>query len=342
MKKTRSPQGVTNAPRQPKSSTPRPFNNRLTKYARKAFRGSSRMMFTPWTRISLFARVVWILAVMSLLFLVAGYLIASRQGLLAGFTLLLIVNSLVLLYSARVAELFPAQEWTGRDGFGLVHEVSQVAAHFGIKPPQVMVVGISSPLIYSTGLFPSTSRLIISEWLLTKLTPGERRALLVYEIYRQQRQLTSAVTAAAALSSCFQFLGAVLDYTIFLPVTLLSRNRQELGRHEPIRLGLAAMAPVIGFINRAAISRRKIFHLDMEVVRHLARLFSNTQEARHDLASALFKLDAFAKVRPVHIRLCDTPLFIVNPLTEFDVSSYFLVHPPLELRIKQLMGRPAI
>lgn len=288
-----------------------------------------------------FTKVIFILSTLSLILLVCGYLIWNRHGLMVGFIVALMVNSLVFYYSVRLSDLFYGNEILGRDAWDLGRDLKALSDKLEIDPPHLKLVEVATPLIFSCGLFSGQYHLLISTGLLRKFDLAERRALLAFELTKLKMHLTASITAASALASLFQLAGSLLDLTLFLPLYLITSRRVRLGKSRPLRLGLAIVAPVIGLINRLSLSRGRVLELDRKACEALS-VFSANGDVRQSLASALFKLESFSQTRPVDIRLCDTPLFAVNPLTEFDVSPYFLVHPPLEARLKLLIGRSTL
>lgn len=300
-----------------------------------------QFVWVRFQRVSGFTKVATLLFFASICLLWMGYRFGSRHGLLAGFVAALAVNLIVFLYTTRLLNLFAGKELLGRDPWGIIRETEALCRLLGIKSPKMIVVSTSTPLIYSCGLFYGQYRVLLSTGLLELFSGDERKALLAFELNKLKYHYTSSTTAATALASCFQAVGQILDCTIFSPVFFLTRNKAYQGRREPIRLGLALMAPLIGLVNRLAVSKERLLELDRKTTETLTQSQS-LDSARMNLAQALFKLESYAQTRPVHVRLCDSPLFAVNPLAEFDVSSYFLVHPKLEFRLLQLIGRKTI
>jgi heat shock protein HtpX len=300
-----------------------------------------RRLLDPWANMSGQTKVWMIMALLTATLMISGFWLAGRFGLLAAFILGLAINIIVFVYTeSRLVRLFRYQEWEGQDPWGLRSDIKRLSEIIGMRTPRTLVANLSTPIIYSCGVFPVQMRLVISSGLLDHLDHEERRAVLGYELLRIHKKMTSATTAASALASCFETLGHLLDHTIFLPITLITQRRGRHARREPLRLGLAIFAPIIGLINRVTVSRRQIFKTDLNAAELLSKSSDGDfNHGRQSLAEALYKLDAYAQTRPVKVRLCDSSVFVVNPLTEFQVSSYFLVQPPLKARIRQLIGR---
>jgi len=54
------------------------------------------------------------------------------------------------------------------------------------------------------------------------------------------------------------------------------------------------------------------------------------------LASALQKMETYARRRPMQINEATSHMFIVNPLSAKGLSNLFSTHPPLTERVKRL------
>ena len=92
-------------------------------------------------------------------------------------------------------------------------------------------------------------------------------------------------------------------------------------------IGLAILGPIAAGLIQMALSRSREYLADESG----ARFAKNPMH----LASALAKLDAFSKERPMQANPATAHMFIVNPLTG-RLASLFSTHPPIEDRIARL------
>jgi heat shock protein HtpX len=108
-------------------------------------------------------------------------------------------------------------------------------------------------------------------------------------------------------------------------------GRDEEGGSNPIgALAMMIVAPLAAGLIQMAISRQREFEAD----RVGAEITGNPLA----LASALQKLDAFARRVPMRVDPAAAPLAQVNPLaaTGGGLGRLFSTHPPIAERVRQL------
>jgi heat shock protein HtpX len=103
----------------------------------------------------------------------------------------------------------------------------------------------------------------------------------------------------------------------------------EEGGSPVVALVLAIVAPIAAMLIQMAISRSREYLADETG----AKLAGNPEY----LASALEKLEAYARSMPIHGASPATAhMFIVNPLTAESMLSLFSTHPPTSERVRRL------
>jgi heat shock protein HtpX len=136
--------------------------------------------------------------------------------------------------------------------------------------------------------------------------------------------LVNAVVATVA--TAIMFIAMIGRWSLFFGFGGRNRDNGIFGIIAVI--AMIILAPIAASIIRMAISRQREFGADMTGA-HIV----------HDpmaLASALEKLQATSKVRPMEVNPAVSHLFIVNPLGKVDFASWFSTHPPTEKRIERL------
>jgi heat shock protein HtpX len=94
---------------------------------------------------------------------------------------------------------------------------------------------------------------------------------------------------------------------------------------------MLVLAPFAAMLIQLAVSRSREYQAD-ETGAHLT---GNP----YALASALEKLDAYARQRPMIASPSTAHLFIIQPMVGIDFASLFSTHPPIAKRIERLTGR---
>ncbi|HAY38187.1 MAG TPA: protease HtpX, partial [Desulfobacteraceae bacterium] len=93
---------------------------------------------------------------------------------------------------------------------------------------------------------------------------------------------------------------------------------------------MSILAPIAAVLIQTAISRSREYMADSSGAR-----FAQNNEG---LASALEKLGAYSRKRPMDANPSTAHMFIVNPLSGQKMMSLFSTHPPLNDRIARLRG----
>jgi heat shock protein HtpX len=93
------------------------------------------------------------------------------------------------------------------------------------------------------------------------------------------------------------------------------------------------LAPIAAILLQSALSRSREFDAD----RGGAELLGTGEP----LASALQKIDAYAKQVPMNVDPAHASMFIVNPLTgrKIQFANLWTTHPPTEERIRRLRSQ---
>ena len=229
-----------------------------------------------------------------------GFQLGGQSGLVWGALLSLsIILCLYFLSDYHSSRFFPGQKLEGQDPWGLIKINNELSQKAQIPTPQIFVVPHHSLQTLATGRTTSFGKIFFTEPLLEKLNQQDLRAILSYHIAGIRRQNTLIYNIASCLS-------ALLSSTIFLkPLAWLT---------------LKLCAPSSSY-----------FQTDK-----LASSYLNTPK---DLATTLWKLEAYIQAQPSNFNWWLNPLFIVSPLTGNNWSRYLRVQPDVEERIEKLMGR---
>jgi len=103
-------------------------------------------------------------------------------------------------------------------------------------------------------------------------------------------------------------------------------------------LAMSILAPIAALLIQLAISRSREYSADRGGAEISGKPLA--------LASALEKLDMWARRRPMQVSPSTAHMFIVNPLRGGALAGLFSTHPPTEDRVARLremafrMGRP--
>jgi heat shock protein HtpX len=264
----------------------------------------------------------WIyLFILTAFVMTVGELLGGRQGLLLGFVVAVGMNFFSYFYSDKlVLSMYSAVPVEGTDPFGLQVIVVKLAKQIGIPKPRVFIIPSETPNAFATGRSPAHASVAATEGILRLLSREELEGVLAHELTHVNHRDTLIMAVAATLGTAIMFLSG-------------SRNPNAARSSNNIFIGLliSIVAPVAATLIRFAISHSREFDADSGA----ASLTQNPQA----LASALWKIHNYSQALPMATTRSTAHMFIINPLLAGGINSLFSTHPPVQERIKKLIGR---
>lgn len=221
----------------------------------------------------------------------------------------------------RAAGAVPVRVWEAPVYHRIVRELCREA---DLPMPRLYVTPDAQPNAFATGRSPRHAAVAVTRGLLDVLSPRELRAVLAHELAHVRNRDILLTSVAAAVATGITFLANVAGW---LP--LLGADDEE----EPGPLGLllaALLAPLAATVLQLALSRSREYEAD----RTGATLLGDGRA----LASALARIEAVARRRPMHVEPAQASKYLVNPLTgrSLALSGLFSTHPPVQARVERL------
>lgn len=245
-----------------------------------------------------------------------GQWLGGRQGGLFGLiTALGLIYIIYVVGSQLALGFFKSQEIEGQDPYGLGEIVTKISAKARLPVPKIYLINNNFPTAFASGMTPNNSAVYITSGLTKVLTPAELEAVLAQQIANIKH---SNILPA--------MVGAVLA-TAFLSLT---DNNTNYGSSTTGKIIFSLFAPFALLAVRLHIGRGSFSENDLQASQWIGSPIH--------LAEALIKLDSYAKTQPPEIPYSMSHLFIVNPLTSKGWGRYFTVHPPVNKRVKKLVG----
>jgi heat shock protein HtpX len=224
--------------------------------------------------------------------------------------------------------------------YAALRKLSEAA---GTKMPKVALVNNQMPNAFATGRSPNNATVAVHTGLLSIVNDDELEAVLAHELthVRNWDTLTStiAATVAGAISYLAQwgmFFGGAFGYSGSGGYGGSNRNSQ--GNIIGLIL-MIILAPLAAMLVQLAVSRTREYSADEGG----AKLSGKPQA----LASALQKIEAYARQKPSKKNPALSSLYIINPFRGSFVAELFSTHPKTEKRIVRLdkvaesMGLPS-
>lgn len=261
-----------------------------------------------------------------------SYFYNNSAILYGAFFLAVILNIFSYWFSDKIVlKLHKAKPVTRKEYFDLWNITENLSIAAGLPMPKLYVVEDTAPNAFATGRNQDHAVICVTTGLLKILNKNELEGVIAHELSHigNRDMLLSTIVVVMV-----GFIALLSD--IFLRSSIFgSRDRNHNGGGVIIVIGivLAILTPLVATLIQLAISRKREFLADAS-----GALLTRFPEG---LASALKKISATG----IPMRTANNAtahLFISNPFGRGKLGGMhklFLTHPPLEERIRALMGK---
>jgi heat shock protein HtpX len=279
-----------------------------------------------------FMKTAMLLAGLTALFGVVGYLLGGQGGMLIALGIAAVTNLFAYWNSDKLAlSAHGAVEVDETMAPDLVRMVRDLSARAGVPMPRVYLIDNPQPNAFATGRNPENAAVAATTGIMQMLSYEELAGVMAHELAHIKNRDTLIMTVTATIAGA---ISTIAQFGFFF-------GGRDGERPNPlIMLATAILAPIAAMIIQMAISRSREYDAD----RMGAEICGNPLW----LASALAKLEAGV----AHIPNADAErhpatahMFIVNPLSGHGMDNLFSTHPATENRIAalqelaQAMGR---
>ena len=279
-----------------------------------------------------------LLTAMTLCLIAVGDHYGGRNGLALAFALAAGMNFFSYFFSDKLAlSMYRAQPATRAELPRLYEAVERLTSRARLPMPKIYVIPADAPNAFATGRNPQHASVAVTRGILSLLDDAELEGVLAHELghVRNRDILTSSI--AATLAGAITLL-ARMGYW----ATLFGGNSGGRGRDRDgggiTALLMLILAPIAAMLIQFAVSRSREFAADASA----SELTGNP----YALASALEKLDAWAKRLPMQATPSTAHMFIIAPMISGAsgamFANLFSTHPPTAKRIERLIGRPSL
>lgn len=269
-----------------------------------------------------------LLTALTLLLMGLGRVFGGENGMLLALGIAVVTNFIAYFFSDKIAlATYRAQPVTREQLPRAYNLVERLAQKIGLPMPKVYLIPTDSPNAFATGRNPQHASVAVTQGVLDLLKDDELEGVLAHELGHVNNRdiLISSIAATIA--------GAVTFISRFGFFFGGSSNREEREGGAFGGLLMLIVAPIAAMLIQLAVSRSREYQADATG----AHITGNP----YALASALAKLDAYARRSPMLATPSTAHLFIIQPFLGMNFGSLFSTHPPIAKRIERLTGRPA-
>jgi heat shock protein HtpX len=270
-----------------------------------------------------YARTAVLLAAMTALFGMVGFLIGGQQGMVLALIFAAGTN-LFAWYSSdkMVLRMHNAVEVNARTAPDLVNMVEELARNADLPMPKVYLIETDQPNAFATGRNPQNAAVAATTGLLRSLSREEVAGVMAHELAHIRNRDTLIMTITASIAGA---IGMLTQFAFFF-----RGNRDNPLGAIGVILAII-LAPLAAGIVQMAISRTREYEAD--------RIGAEICRQPLWLASALAKIQrAASRVDMVSAERnpASAHMFIINPLHAFAHDKLFSTHPATENRIAKL------
>jgi heat shock protein HtpX len=280
-------------------------------------------------------KTAFLLTALTLLLMAIGRAFGGQNGMFIALAFAVVMNFVSYFYSDKIAlSMYRAQPVSWEELPRVYAVVERLSQKMGIPMPKIYVIPTDSPNAFATGRNPQHASVAATRGILQLLNDEELEGVLAHELGHVNNRDILISSVAATIAGAITMIASMGRWAMIFGGYGGDRDRRDGG-------GLAALfmlivAPIAATLIQLAVSRSREYQADATG----AHLTGNP----YALASALRKIDAYARRIPLQASPSTAHLFIIQPFLGVNAGMFanlFSTHPPIEKRIERLTGRPA-
>ncbi len=278
-------------------------------------------------------KTAFLLTGMTLLLMLAGRAFGGQNGMLIALAFAAVLNFVSYFFSDKIALATYRAQSVGRDDLPRVYNiVERLAQKESLPMPKVYLIPTDSPNAFATGRNPNHASVAVTQGILGLLNDDELEGVIAHELGHVRNRDILISSIAATLAGAITYLASIARWGMIFGGIRGSRDRDGGGGIAAI--AMMFLAPFAAMLIQLAVSRSREYGADETGAHWTGNPYA--------LASALAKIDAYSRQRPLLATPSTAHLFIIQPfLGGMSFGNLFSTHPPTAKRIERLTGRPA-
>ena len=229
-----------------------------------------------------------------------------------------------------VLAMYRAKPIGEADAPGLYAIVGRLASKAGMPMPRLYLIPQEAPNAFATGRGPNHAAVAVTEGILKLMSEDELEGILAHELSHVKNRDILISSIAATIAGAIAYLAHMAQWAAMFG-GFGGRDDRDRGGGVIGLLATAIIAPIAATLIQLAISRSREYEADASG----ARLAGSPL----GLAHALEKLGHASGRIPMDANPATAHMFIVSPFVGQPLMRLFSTHPPLEERIRRLLGR---
>lgn len=261
---------------------------------------------------------------------VLGRVFGGTQGMIIALVFAAGINFFSYWFSDKVVLKMHRAVPVNRDQAPELHSIVEgLVARTGMPMPALYVIRADAPNAFATGRNPSHAAVAVTTGILQILDRNELEGVLAHELAHVKNRDILISSIAATMAGAISIIATMARWGAIFG-GFGGRDDRDGGIIG--LLAAAIVAPLAAIVIQMAVSRSREYEADTTG----ARMVGNP----YGLASALQKLEDYGKrVPPMNVSPAMNHLYIANPFSGRNMMKLFSTHPPIQERIRRLLGR---
>lgn len=271
-------------------------------------------------------KLLFLLGILTSIFLVVGYSLNGQAGLIISLVLATGIQGISFWNSDKIALAMNGAKPITESEAPELYRITRELCKRAILPiPNLYITGETSPNAFATGRDPDHSAIAVTSGLLQALSKDELEGVIAHELGHIKNRDVFISTIASILASA---ISTLVQFSYFF-----SGGRDREDRSNPIPLILSIiLSPIAAMLIQMMISRTREYQADASAI----EMTGNPS----GLANALTKIEAIAKGahnEENSLQPAFASLYIINPFAGDFLSNLFSTHPPIGKRVEKIM-----
>ncbi len=275
-------------------------------------------------------KTAFCLGLLSALLIVFGNLFGGSRGMIVALGMAAVLNFFSYWFSDRLVLAMSRAQPISREQAPQLYEIlERLTARVGVPMPRVYLIPDEAPNAFATGRDPRHAAVAVTQGIMRLLNAEELEGVLAHELSHVRNRDILIGSVAATLAAAIMVLADMARFAAIFGGG--GRNDRE-GSNPLALLAMAILAPFAAMLIQLMVSRSREYQADA----------SGAEMARspYGLAHALQKLeDSNKRIPMMTAGPAASHLFIVKPFTGRSLAALFSTHPPIQERIRRLLGR---
>jgi heat shock protein HtpX len=274
-------------------------------------------------------KTVFLLTAMTLFLIFVGQMLGGRNGAMLAFCFAAAMNFFSYFFSDKLAIMSSGAKPVSREELPRVYQiVERLCAKTGLPMPKIYVIPTNSPNAFATGRNPDHASVAVTAGILDLLSDDELEGVLAHELGHVRNRDILISSIAATFAGAVTILARMAGWAAMFGGGGRDRDRDGGGGILGA-LFMMILAPLAALLIQMAVSRSREYQADATGAH-----FTGNPGA---LASALSKMESYAKRAPMQSSPATAHMYIIQPmLGGMSFGSLFSTHPPTAERIARL------